>query len=79
MKMMSKTESVGKAAITIFKDIMMKAFDTTENTTSKIACLKEHGITTVCRYYAKTRNWKCLQLPEAEALSKAGISLVAVY
>jgi len=59
---------------------MPNAFDTTEDCSSAIQCLKQRGYDTVGRYYARPGNeWKTVKLPEAVALARAGMSIVAIY
>jgi hypothetical protein len=59
---------------------MPSAFDTTEDCSSAIQCLKQRGYDTVGRYYARPGNeWKTVKLPEAVALARAGMSIVAIY
>ena len=59
---------------------MASVFDTTEDCSSAIQCLKQRGYDTVGRYYARPGNeWKTIKLPEAVALARAGISIVAIY
>ena len=59
---------------------MPNVFDTTEDCSSAIQCLKQRGYDTVGRYYARPGNeWKIVKLPEAVALARAGMSIVAIY
>lgn len=62
---------------------MTLIIDTPYNTTSKISCLLSNGVGTVIRYYnfsnSQTFPNKCLELPEAQALSRAGIEIATVF
>jgi Domain of unknown function (DUF1906)/Bacterial SH3 domain len=59
---------------------MANVFDTTEDCSSAIQCLKQRGYDTVGRYYARPgHEWKTVKLPEAVALARAGMSVVAIY
>ena len=59
---------------------MANVFDTTEDCSSAIQCLKQRGYDTVGRYYARPGNeWKTIKLPEAVTLARAGMSIVAIY
>lgn len=62
---------------------MYKIIDTPWHTTEKLDCLKESGIETVIRYYnngnSSTLPEKCLEPPEAQALSEAGFQIAVVF
>jgi hypothetical protein len=59
---------------------MANVFDTTEDCSLAIQCLKQRSYDTVGRYYARPGNeWKTIKLPEAVALARAGMSIVAIY
>jgi hypothetical protein len=59
---------------------MANVFDTTADCSSGIRCLKQRGYDTVGRYYARPGNeWKTIKLPEAVALARAGMSIIAIY
>ena len=61
-------------------ETMADVFDTTEDCSLAIQCLKQRGYDTVGRYYARPGNeWKTIKLPEAVALARAGMSIVAIY
>lgn len=56
------------------------ALDANIPLTGAISCLKQHGITAVGRYYTKNKkNAKLLSAAEAQALSRAGIHIWAIY
>ena len=61
----------------------MTIIDTPFNTTSKIPCLLSEGVRTVIRYYnfSNSQNFpnKCLELPEAQALSAQGMQIAVVF
>jgi hypothetical protein len=62
------------------EETMATVFDTTEDCSSAMQCLKQRGYDTVGRYYARPGNeWKTIKLPEAVALARAGMSIVAIY
>lgn len=58
---------------------MATGIDTATNTENVIQCLKDNGVTFVCRYYAVVNTWKRLTLSEAQALSNAGLYIVSVW
>ena len=57
----------------------MSIIDTPVNTTSKLACLKSQGVTTVIRYYNFSNSTqspdKRLDPPEAQALAASGMQI----
>jgi hypothetical protein len=54
--------------------------DTTQNCSKAASCLKLKGVTTLIRYYCRPGlTWKRMSAVEAIAISKAGLSLAAVY
>lgn len=61
----------------------MKIIDTPWNTSSKLTCLSNNGITTVIRYYNFSNSsalpQKKLLLAEAEDISLAGLSIAVVF
>lgn len=61
----------------------MSVIDTPANTTSKLACLKSKGVTTVIRYYNFRNSQqlpdKRLELPEAQALAASGMQIAVVF
>ncbi len=60
---------------------MKRGISTNRNVASHAASLKQHGIDFVFRYYSRTTHQpeKRLTLPEAEAISAAGLELAVVY
>ncbi|MFC0334690.1 glycoside hydrolase domain-containing protein [Paenibacillus sepulcri] len=58
---------------------MGKGVDTTVNCHSLAAAIKEAGYDFVCRYYNRNNPGKNVTRKEAEALSGAGLHLVAVW
>jgi len=59
---------------------MKVGISTNHNVASRALCLKQNGIDFVFRYYSRTthQSEKRLTLPEAEAISAAGLEL-AIY
>lgn len=59
----------------------MKGISTNRRTIDHLACLRQAGIQFIARYYSTTtqQSQKRLTLQEAQAISAAGISIVAVY
>lgn len=61
----------------------MSIIDTPANTTSKLACLKSKGVTTVIRYYNFSNSPqlpnKRLDPPEAQALAASGMQIAVVF
>jgi Domain of unknown function (DUF1906) len=61
----------------------MSIIDTPANTTSKLACLKSKGVTTVIRYYNFRNSQqlpdKRLDPPEAQALAASGMEVAVVF
>lgn len=61
----------------------MSIIDTPFNTITKIPCLLSQGVQTVIRYYnfSNSQNFpnKCLELPEAQALSSHGMQIAVVF
>jgi hypothetical protein len=61
----------------------MKIIDTPQNTTTKLACLKSNGVTTVVRYYNFRNSQqlpnKRLDPPEAQALAASGMEIAVVF
>lgn len=61
----------------------MSIIDTPFNTTSKLACLKSKGVTTVIRYYNFRNSQqlpnKRLEPPEAQALTASGMQIAVVF
>lgn len=57
---------------------MGKGLDCTANVSNHLHALKEAGYTFFGRYYSHSP-WKNLTRPEAEAISKAGLYVVAVF
>lgn len=55
-----------------------KGFDTTSNCSGHTEAIKAAGYTFVARYYSHSV-WKNLTVPEAHALSRAGIFICAVW
>jgi hypothetical protein len=66
-----------------FPEIIMTVIDCSVHSTPYIPCLGPKGVTCVMRYYASAKQdglgEKILEPDEAKALSKAGISVGAVY
>jgi len=60
---------------------MSKGISTNRRTTTKVACLRNAGIDFVVRYYSTTTHQaeKRLTIPEAQAISAAGMEIVTVY
>ena len=59
---------------------MAMVLDTTRNCSKLVSCLKQHGYTTVIRYYCRADiTWKRLMPQEALTLGQAGISIAPVY
>lgn len=57
---------------------MTAIIDTNENTTAKLSALKAAGMKCVIRYIGSTSSKEIL-VPEAKAISEAGLSLALVY
>jgi hypothetical protein len=57
---------------------MSRGISTTVNVGKIARCLKSEGLDFVIRYYS-AGGWKRMDLPEAVALSAAGLQLVSVY
>jgi hypothetical protein len=59
----------------------MKGISTNRRTTNHVAGLRQAGVAFVARYYSTTtiQPEKRLTLPEAQAISAAGMTIVAVY
>src|SRR5207244_3354065 len=60
---------------------IMKGISTNRRTTNHVACLRHAGIDFIARYYSTTTHQteKRLTLSEAQAISAAGMTIVAVY
>ena len=59
----------------------LKGVSTNRNVTKSVTCLRRANIDFICRYYSATTtdNQKRLTRAEAEAISVAGMQIVAVY
>lgn len=58
---------------------MATGIDTNQVCTPHLQCLQNNGITFVGRYYAMNSSPKRLKLAEAQAISQAGMHVVAVW
>src|SRR5437879_791503 len=58
---------------------MATGLSTNKNCTSQAQCLKQQSLDFIARYYSRGANKKNLTFVEAQALSAAGLSIVAVY
>jgi len=58
---------------------MATGLSTDRNCTSQAQCLKQSALDFMARYYSRGSNRKNLTFAEAQALSAAGLSIVAVY
>jgi len=53
--------------------------DTPENAAAQLACITAAGMRFIARYYARGNRPKIIRRPEAQAISGAGVGIVAVW
>jgi hypothetical protein len=59
--------------------VYFKVVDSSSDTTEQVECIASAEVETIMRYYASEVSWKVMKLPEAEAISEAGMDVGVVF